>query len=193
MADVSHTIIAKSDQLNFDDIRNGEKIIEITTVNVTAGDQPVSIHYKNDLKKPYKPNKGMLRLLCEAWGNESDNWHGKSIKLYGEGSIRWAGQEVGGLCIRALSDIDPAGMKSYVAVTRGKRRKVTIEFLKKAEPVKSKITIKAILSAFEIAESIDALDDKWQKAQQTEHAGKDELEEAYEKRAKEIKIKMSGE
>jgi len=136
MPNVSHTIIAKSDQLNFDDIRNGEKILEITTVQVTAGDQPVSIHYKDDLNKPYKPCKGMIRLICEAWGEESENWHGKSIKLYGEDSVRWAGQEIGGLRIRAMSDIDTKGMSSYVAVTRGKRRKVTIEFLKKAQPVK---------------------------------------------------------
>ncbi len=136
MPNVSHTIIAKSDQLNFDDIRNGEKILEITTVQVTAGDQPVSIHYKDDLNKPYKPCKGMIRLICEAWGEESENWHGKSLKLYGEGSVRWAGQEIGGLRIRAMSDIDPKGMSSYVAVTRGKRRKVTIDFLKKTQPVK---------------------------------------------------------
>jgi ribosomal protein L37AE/L43A len=130
MPNVSHTIIAKSDQLNFDDIRSGEKILEITTVNVTAGDQPVSIHYKDDLNKPYKPCKGMIRLICEAWGEESENWHGKSLKLYGEDSVRWAGAEIGGLRIRAMSDIDPRGMSSYVAVTRGKRRKVTIEYLK---------------------------------------------------------------
>tara|TARA_R110002020_G_scaffold144145_2_gene317021 strand:- start:2248 stop:2826 length:579 start_codon:yes stop_codon:yes gene_type:complete len=192
MPNVSHTIIAKSDQLNFDDIRSGEKIIEITTVDVTAGDQPVSIHYKNDLNKPYKPCKGMLRLLCEAWGEESENWHGKSIKLYGEGSVKWAGQEIGGLRIRALSHIDPKGLSSYVAVTRGKRRKVTIEYLE-PQAVKPKITIKAILDAFKAAENFDALDEKWQKAQQTDHAGSDEIEKAYEERSKEIQTKMSGE
>jgi len=192
MPNVSHTIIAKSDQLNFDDIRSGEKIIEITTVNVTAGDQPVSINYKNDLNKPYKPCKGMIRLICEAWGEESENWHGKSMKLYGEDSVRWAGAEIGGIRIRALSDIDLRGMSSYVAVTRGKRRKVTIEYLK-PQPIQPKITIKAILSAFESAESIDTLNEKWQKAQQTEHAEETELEEAYQARAEELETKMSGE
>jgi len=186
MPNVSHAIIAKSDQLNYDDIRSGEKIIEITTVNVTAGDQPVSIHYKNDLNKPYKPCKGMLRLLCEAWGEESENWHGKTIKLYGEGSVKWAGAEIGGIRIRGLSHIDKNGLSSYVAITRGKRRKVTIEYVEpKPQP---KITLKAILSAFEAADSIDALNEKWQKAQQTEHAGKNELEKAYEERLKQIHI-----
>lgn len=138
MPNVSHAIIAKSDQLNFDDIRSGEKIIKITTVNVNTGDQPVSIHYENDLNKPYKPCKGMLRLICEAWGEESENWHGKSMKLYGDSTVRWAGQEIGGIRIRALSDIDSKGLSSYVAVTRGKRRKVTIEFLKAAPPIQQK-------------------------------------------------------
>ena len=181
MPNVSHAIIAKSDQLNFDDIRSGEKIIEITTVDVTAGDQPVSIHYKNDLNKPYKPCKGMLRLICEAWGEESENWHGKSIKLYGEGSVKWAGQEIGGIRIRALSHIDKKGLSSYVAVTRGKRRKVTIEYLE-PQAVKPKITIKAILDAFESAVDLNALNDKWQKAQQTEHKDSQELKDSYDKK-----------
>jgi len=56
-----------------------------------------------------------------------------------------------------------------------------------------KIPLKAILSAFEIADSLDALKDKWQKAQKTEHAGKEELEKAYEKRVKELSNQMSGE
>jgi len=138
MPNVSHTIIAKSDQLNFDDIRSGKKIIEITKVLVTATDQPVSIFYKNDNNKPYKPCKGMLRLICEAWGEESENWHGKSMELYGDSAVRWAGQEIGGIRIKALSDIDPRGISSYVAVSRGKRRKVTIEFLKVVQPVQQK-------------------------------------------------------
>lgn len=138
MPNVSHTIIAKSDQLNFDDIRSGEKIIEITNVTVTATDQPVSIFYKDDKNKPYKPCKGMLRLICEAWGEESENWHGKSMKLFGEDSVRWAGQEIGGIRIRALSDIDTKGLSSYVAISRGKRRKVTIAFLPKTQPVEQK-------------------------------------------------------
>jgi hypothetical protein len=186
MPNVSHTIIAKSDQLNFDDIRSGEKIIEITTVLVTATDQPVSIFYKDDNNKPYKPCKGMLRLICEAWGEESENWHGKAMKLYGEDSVRWAGQEIGGIRIKALSDIDPRGMSSYVAVSRGKRRKVTIEFLKVVPPVQSKITVKAIISAFEGAESLEALNEKWQKAQQTDYKNSDELKVAYDKKIKEL-------
>jgi len=187
MPNVSHTIIAKSDQLNFDDIRSGKKIIEITKVLVTATDQPVSIFYKNDNNKPYKPCKGMLRLICEAWGEESENWHGKSMELYGDSAVRWAGQEIGGIRIKALSDIDPRGISSYVAVSRGKRRKVTIEFLKVVQPVaKSKITLEAILSAFESAKSLEILNEKWQKAQQTDHKDSDELKIAYDKKIKEL-------
>lgn len=193
MPNVSHTIIAKSDQLNFDDIRSGEKILEITTVNVTAGDQPVSIHYKDDLNKPYKPCKGMIRLICEAWGEESENWHGKSLKLYGEDSVRWAGQEIGGLRIRAMSDIDPKGMSSYVAVTRGKRRKVTIEFLKKAAPIKAAIPISVILKAISKAENLNVLTEKWQKAQTTDHKDSQEVKDAYDKRVKELQKQMGGE
>lgn len=133
MANVSHAIIAKSDQLNFDDIGTSEMLINITEVKVNSSDQPVSIFYTNHNGKPYKPCKSMIRLICEAWGQESENWHGKSIKIYGDPSVRWAGQEIGGIRIKAFSDINPNGIDAYVALTRGKRRKVHIDCLQKVQ------------------------------------------------------------
>ena len=64
--------------------------------------------------------------------------------------------------------------------------KVTIEFLKVVPPVQSKITVKAIISAFEGAESLEALNEKWQKAQQTDYKNSDELKVAYDKKIKEL-------
>jgi hypothetical protein len=129
MANVSNAILAKSDQLNFDDFGGNKRVIFITEVRVTSTDQPVSIFYTNHNGKPWKPSKGMIRLICEAWGEESDNWIGKSIELYGDQSVKWAGQEIGGIRISALSDIDQNGLTAFVALSRGKRRKTTIPLL----------------------------------------------------------------
>lgn len=129
MANVSHTILAKSDQLNFDDFGNHKRVINITEVKVTNTEQPISIFYTNHNGKPWKPSKGMIRLICEAWGEESDNWVGKSIELCGDATVKWAGQEIGGIRISALSDINKAGLTAFIAISRGKRRKATIPFL----------------------------------------------------------------
>lgn len=131
MADVSLAIQPKSDQLNYDDVSGGrELVITITGVNVTNSDQPVSIFYDGCGKKSYKPSKGMTRLLADAWGNETDNWIGKSACLWGDSTAKWAGQEVGGIRIKALSGIPEKGINPFVTVSRGRRRKTFIEFLK---------------------------------------------------------------
>ena len=129
MANVSHAILAKSDQLNYDDFSGNKRIITITEVRVTNTEQPVSIFYHNHNGKPWKPSKGMIRLICEAYGEESDNWIGKSIELYGDQTVKWAGKEIGGIRISALSDIDAKGLTAFVALSRGKRRKSTIPLL----------------------------------------------------------------
>jgi hypothetical protein len=129
MANVSQTVLAKSDQLNFDDFSGNKKVILITDVKVKIGDQPVSVFYDGHNGKPWKPSLGMRRLLIEAYGEESDNWIGKSVELYGDATVRWAGAEIGGIRISALSDIEPKGMTAFIAISRGKRRKAAIPLL----------------------------------------------------------------
>ena len=129
MANVSSAMLAKSDQLNYDDFGGSEKIITIERVTVTGSEQPVSIFYIGHNGKPYKPSKGMIRLISQAWGDESDNWIGKSIKLYGDSSVKWAGQEIGGIRINGFSDIDKNGLTAFVALSRGKRRKTTVPLI----------------------------------------------------------------
>lgn len=129
MANVSHTIQAKSDQLNFDDFGKHKRVIFITEVTVSNSEQPISIFYTNHNGKPWKPSKGMIRLICEAWGEESDNWIGKSIELCGDATVKWAGKEIGGIRISALSDIEKSGLTAFIAISKGKRRKAVIPLL----------------------------------------------------------------
>ena len=55
------------------------------------------------------------------------------------------------------------------------------------------IPISAILKAISTAGSIDVLNEKWQKAQTTDHKDSQEVKDAYDKRAKELQTQMSGE
>ena len=129
MASVSQAMKAKSDQLNFIDIGETEIIITIESVTVNNTDQPVSVFYNNCGNRPYKPSKGMIRVLAGAWGDDSDSWIGKSIKLFGDKSVKWAGQEVGGLRIAALSHIPKQGYTAFIQKNKATRTKQTIPLL----------------------------------------------------------------
>lgn len=156
MADVTLAIQPKSDQLNYDDVSGGRSlIITITSVNVNSSDQPVSIFYDGCGKKAYKPSKGMTRLIADVWGAETDNWVGKSIKLYGDDSVKWAGQEIGGIRIDGFTDIPKQGIKKFVTISRGRRRQMTIPFLDLA-PQKPDETAQGWINAAKL--DIGALD-----------------------------------
>ena len=104
-------------------------MITVSEVRVRKGDQPVWVYYHGCNNRPWKPSKGMLRVLAAAWSRDSSLWVGKSIELYGDKSVRWAGKEIGGIRIKALSDIKPSGISCMLTVSRGKRQEYRVGFL----------------------------------------------------------------
>lgn len=106
MTDLRSTIVAKSDQLNADDLIGGSITITVTRVSLLAGEQPIAINYANDNGKPYKPCKSMRRVLVGAWGSDGMKYIGRSMTLYRDPDVMWGGEKVGGLRISHLSDID---------------------------------------------------------------------------------------
>lgn len=121
MTDISATLEAKSDQLNATDIMGAEPVIRIREVRVTQGDQPVAVFFDGDNNRPWKPSKGMRRVLAGAWGTDSSAWVGKHAQLYFEPSVKYAGKEVGGIRIRKLSDIPAEGMQFAITINRTQR------------------------------------------------------------------------
>lgn len=130
MTDVSFALEAKSDQLNAVDIMGAEPVIRVREVAVKQGDQPVSVFYNGDNGKPWKPSKGMLRVLAAAWGRDSSLWVGRHVQLYFEPTVMWAGKEVGGIRIKALSDIEERGVTFALTINRQKREQLHIPLLK---------------------------------------------------------------
>ena len=129
MSDVSFALEAKSDQLNAVDIMGAEPVIRVRDVKVQKGEQPVWIYFDGDNNRPWKPSKGMLRLLAGAWGRDSKQWIGKYARLYFEPTVKYAGQEVGGIRIRALSDIDARGLTFALTINRQKREPYHVPLL----------------------------------------------------------------
>lgn len=104
MVDMTSTIKAKSDQLNAGDLIAGPVVVKVVKVDVRSGDQPMSIHTDGGLQ-PYKPCLSMRRVLGKLWGGETDNWIGKSMVLFNDPTVIWAGKPEGGIRISHLEGI----------------------------------------------------------------------------------------
>lgn len=130
MNDMAIAIVPRSDQLNSDDLIAGPITIKVTEVTIRGGqEQPVSIHYEGDNGKPYKSCKSMNRLLVAAWGADASKYVGRSMTLYRDPSVKWAGMEVGGIRISHLSDIS-APLTLALTATKGSRKPYTVQPLK---------------------------------------------------------------
>lgn len=127
MSDMRSTIIPKSDQLNYDDLVNTSKTIKITKVVVKpSGEQPVSVFYEGDNGKPYKPCKGMCRAMVIVWGDKSINYVGRSMTLFGNPSVVYAGFACGGIQISHMSHMD-APKTFALTEKKGSRKPYTIK------------------------------------------------------------------
>lgn len=132
--DVSKSIVAKSDQLNSDDLFAGP--ITVLIRDVTAKDdqtqpQAISIFYDGDQNKPWKPCKSMLRVLTHFWGNDAKQWIGRGLRLYRDDKVMWGGEPVGGIRISAMSHIDRA-VSLPLTVSRGSKKAFKVDVLKSA-------------------------------------------------------------
>jgi len=123
MLDISATLKAKSDQLNAEDLLGGPIVVRIERVQLVQGDQPVAVHITDH--KPWKPCKTQRRLLARLMGVDASKWAGRWMELYNEPSVTWAGEEVGGIRLRALSGI-PGPQTVSLAVSKRKRKPHTV-------------------------------------------------------------------
>lgn len=127
MFNMLSTIVPKSDQANFDDFVGGvTKTIKVTKVSLAMGEQPVSIHYEGDNGKPYKPGKSMRRVLVHCWGADANLYVGRSMTLYGDPSVVFGGQKVGGIRISHLSDIK-SEITMALTTTKAQRKPFTVK------------------------------------------------------------------
>lgn len=127
VTDLRSTIIPKSDQLNSEQLLGGSLTITVSDVRVGSSDeQPISIHYENDRGRPFKPCKTMRKVLIFAWGPDGREWVGHSMTLYNDPRVKFGGDEVGGIRISHMTDIDRDVQVSLTA-TKGKKAIHTIK------------------------------------------------------------------
>ena len=121
--DISQFLLAKSDQLNADDLVAGPIVARIVNVKVTGGDQqPVTVELDGG-HRPWKPCKTTMRVLAALWGPRAGEWVGRSVRLYRDPSVKYGGVEVGGIRISGMSHIDKPKV-----LTLSSSKKTTTEY-----------------------------------------------------------------
>ena len=133
MVDLSKTIIAKSDQLNADDLLGGPITITIEDVKQGNTDQPIAVFYKGCNGKPWYPCKSMRRVLVAIWGNDGKTYAGKSCTLYRDPEVKFGGIKVGGIRVSHMSNIDE-NIALGLQVTRGSKKLYTVKPLRIEKP-----------------------------------------------------------
>jgi hypothetical protein len=152
---VSATIVAKSDQLNADDLVGGkEPVVQVTHVAKVTGEQPVVIAITGG-HQPWKPCKTMRRVLVATWGADASQWVGRWMQLYRDDTVKWSNVPVGGIRIKAMSHI-PKRVTLSLAETKGKKVMHTIEILK--PPTQGPQSLEDHCAAFDACQSTEAFD-----------------------------------
>jgi hypothetical protein len=103
--DISKALVAKSDQLNASDLTGAPIVATIAAVRKGDAVKPVIVDLVGMDGRPWKPSKGMLRVIAHGWGVESDAWVGRSVKLVNNPEVIYAGEAVGGVEVVAMSHI----------------------------------------------------------------------------------------
>ena len=131
--DMTSTIQPRSDQLNADDLLTGPMTVTITEVTQGNAEQPVNVNTVETPGRPYKPSKSMRRVMVAAWGKDATAYAGRRMTLYCNPKIKFGGQEVGGIEISHMSDID-GDLKVSLTATRGKKKLHTVKPLAAPTP-----------------------------------------------------------
>lgn len=130
---ITNTIQPKSDQLNADDLIAGPRTIRITGISAGTVEQPIVVSYDGDNGRPWKPSKGMRRVLVALYGPDSDAMLGKRVTLFNDPTVTFGADTTGGIRISHASGIQES-VTLALTVKRGKRKPYTVQPLPKYQP-----------------------------------------------------------
>jgi hypothetical protein len=155
--DLTETIAPKSDQLNAEDLLSGPRTVQIEKVSKGSAEQPVNIHLVEFPGRPFRPSKTVRRILVAAWGPDAATYVGRRMLIFNDPTVKWGGQEVGGIRIKALSHIDKR-LTLALTVTRGQRKPYIVEPLPAGPPAITDAQVDEIAARIEKAADRAALD-----------------------------------
>jgi len=134
--DIENACLPKIDHLTYNHVKLGAIIAKVAKVRKgPSAQRKIRIDFEPHERcvdpdgKPlhYLPCKGMIRVLVEAWGkNGSTDWIGKSMELFGNPDVMYAGKKQGGIQISRLSHISQP-LETYLTVSQGKKDPYRVE------------------------------------------------------------------
>lgn len=133
---IADTIAPKSDQMNADDVLAGPRTFTITAVRVVGGEQPVEVVLAEfPADRPWKPSKGMRRVLVALWGDDEQTYVGKRLTLFNDPDVTFGPDKTGGIRISHASHI--AGRKTMpLTMKKGSRKPFTVDKLPDVAPAR---------------------------------------------------------
>lgn len=132
--DIGPYLSGKADHLTAADLLGGPRVVRVLDVVRSLEDErPVEIRIDGDLM-PWRPCLTMRRLLAACWGGRPVEWIGRSMELFTDPGVMYGGERVGGVRVRALTDIPEAGMAVNLQERRGKKRAHRVECLRVERP-----------------------------------------------------------
>lgn len=148
--DITETTAPRSDQQNFDDYATASRTVTISEVRKGTAEQPVEIHLVEFPGRPFKPSKTVRRVLVQMWGPETSNYTGRRMTLYGDPTVKFGGQVVGGIRVSHLSHIEKR-TTLQLTTTRGKRAPYVVEPLPDtpADGMVTKAQLSALATEYE--------------------------------------------
>jgi len=128
--DVTSLIVAKSDQINSDDLTGGAIRCRIESVSLKpSGEQRLELRLSGR-DKVWRPCKTTTRIMAAVWGSDASKWEGECLELYKDPTVTWAGAAVGGIRISAMSG---KGFTGSLNATKGKKLTYTVRMFTPAE------------------------------------------------------------
>jgi hypothetical protein len=139
--DISETLAPASDQLDAIELVTGPRVFTIANVSRGSDEQPVNVHFA-DFPRPWRPSKGMRRVLAACWGSDASQWAGRRVELFFDPDVTFGKDTPGGTRIRALSHLDKP--KSVpLLVSRGKSATFRVQPLPDLTPEQRIATLRA--------------------------------------------------
>lgn len=135
--DITDSLAPASDQLDAIELVGGPRTFTIDHVSKGSLEQPVQVHFK-DFPRPWRPSKGMRRVLAYCWGVDASPWSGRRVELFYDPTVTFGKETPGGTRIKALSHIDGT-KKVPLLVSRGKSAIFTVEPLPDVGPNTARI------------------------------------------------------
>ena len=140
--DITESLAPASEQLDAIELVSGPRTFRVERVSKGSAEQPVNVHFV-DFPRPWRPSKGMRRVLAACWGADASAWVGRSVTLFYDPEVTFGKDKPGGTRIKALSHID--GVKRIpMLVARGKSATFTVDPLPDAPPAAAEPTSESV-------------------------------------------------